>query len=80
LIFFGLFRKGGIEMKNRLKEIQIMNGLSQNKLAKLLDIEQSTISRVYQGRQLSEDLIVKICETLNVTADYLLGLSETNKK
>lgn len=60
----------------RLKELRINNGLKQKYLADFLNISQNTYSQ-YENelRQLPLDLLVKLCKFYNVSADYLLGLS-----
>ena len=61
----------------KIKELRQTSGLNQTELAKKLDSTQSKISK-YEREELdlSTDLIVKICKTFNVSADYLLGLSD----
>lgn len=59
----------------KLKEIREKKGLSQNKIAKILKIDQSQISRYETGYlKLNSDQIKEICKTLEISADYLLGL------
>lgn len=60
----------------RLKELRINNGLKQKYLADFLNISQNTYSQ-YENelRQVPLDLLVKLCKFYNVSADYLLGLS-----
>ena len=42
-------------------------GLSQNKLAQLLDVDQSAINHIEQGRRNpSFELLLKICEVLEI--------------
>ena len=43
-------------------------GLSQNKLARLLDVDQSAINHIEQGRRNpSFELLLKICEVLDIS-------------
>lgn len=50
--------------------------MKQLELAKLLGVEQQTISRYErEERQVTAVEIRRICEVFGVTADYLLGLS-----
>lgn len=49
-------------------------GITMNKLAKETGIGQSTTDRWKKGSLPSIDKIIKICEYLDVSADYLLGI------
>lgn len=65
--------------KNMLKEIREEKKLTQDELAKMLDIRQGQISKYESGLQMQENTIKKICKTLEISADYLLGLVEEKK-
>lgn len=70
-------------MKNkfaeRLKELRIEAKMSQKQLAELLGVVQHTISNwEKEARQPDFDMLIKIAETLDVSTDFLLGLSEYN--
>ncbi len=58
----------------RLKELRVQEGLSQLEMAKLLGTSQASLSKWENDVQepCIED-IVKICNTLNVSCDYILG-------
>lgn len=60
--------------KNRLKEIREKKNLSQSELSRKTNISQQQISRYEKSQQMTEDSIVKLCEALEISADYLLGL------
>lgn len=63
----------------RLKDLRIDKDLHQHSIAKLLDISQPHYSQYERGlRELPISLLVKLCKFYNVSADYILGLS--NKK
>ena len=63
---------------NRLKELRERRGLTQTQLGQILDVEKSTISKYEKGSlDLSSNTISTLCEYFNVSADYLLGLSDT---
>ena len=52
--------------------------ISQKALADVLDVQQSTLSGYEtQNHMPSENTIIKICDTLNVSADFLFGLIKT---
>ena len=61
----------------RIKEIREEKGLSQDKLADMLDTSQGTISSWETGRCLpyTYSLIV-LAEVLNVSLDYIVGIKD----
>ncbi|GAB5471437.1 MAG: helix-turn-helix transcriptional regulator [Rhodospirillales bacterium] len=62
-------------MGNRLKEIRLERGLSQEQLAELVHTDKSNISRLERGtRGLSGKWLRVISEKLGTTPDELLGL------
>lgn len=60
------------------KELKERN-LNLNKLAKGAGIAQSPTSRWKNGSLPSVDALIKICQYLNVSADYLLELKPPEK-
>ncbi|MDD4316629.1 MAG: helix-turn-helix transcriptional regulator [Clostridia bacterium] len=61
----------------RLKETIKTNNLSQTKIAKEFNTTQQTVSRWVNGEsQPGYDILYKLCVYLNVSADYLLGISD----
>lgn len=59
---------------NRLKELRKEQGLTQKEFAKLLNTTQENISKYeLEYLDLNTDMIIQICKTFNVSADYLLG-------
>lgn len=66
---------------NRIKELRIKKGISQSELAESLKITQATISKYELGQRNIPKLFVdKMCEVLDCTSDYLLGISDINAK
>ena len=64
-------------MKNRLKELRIEKGLTQDELASYLKVARSNISKYEQGTvDLSNEFLIQLSNFFNVTTDYLLGLSD----
>ncbi|MBO5027753.1 MAG: helix-turn-helix transcriptional regulator [Clostridia bacterium] len=61
----------------RIKELRIERGFSQTQLAKELNTTQRTISK-YELEQLdlNTPTLIALCKLFNVTADYLLGLTD----
>ncbi|MDE6550443.1 MAG: helix-turn-helix domain-containing protein [Clostridia bacterium] len=65
------------KFKERLNEILLENNLSQNALAQRIFMSQSVVNNYCTGkREPSLDVLSSICKELNVSADYLLGLTD----
>lgn len=61
----------------RLKEIRISKGLTQKELAVLINSTERGIQRYESGeRKPNFEAIIALATTLEVSADYLLGLSD----
>ena len=64
-------------MNKRLKQIREQKGVSQREVANAVGITISAYSNYEQGiREPSVEMIIKLCKFFNVSADYLLGLTE----
>lgn len=68
-------------MKNkfaeRIKESRIQNKISQVELAERCSVKQSCVSKWERGATLPDaEMLVTICEVLNESADYLLGIKD----
>ncbi|HHX80370.1 MAG TPA: helix-turn-helix transcriptional regulator [Acholeplasmataceae bacterium] len=64
-------------MAERLREIRKLKKLTQEDLAKYLNLNQSQIARYEKGElSLNANLIKKICLYFNISADWLLGLKD----
>ena len=64
----------------RLKELKEYHAISQREIATVLNISQQHYSMYENGKGvMSAEQIVKICKHYNVSADYLLGLTDTPK-
>lgn len=60
-----------------IKELRKEQNLTQTQLAKQLSTTQDTISLWELGKSFPDILsIIKLCKIFNVSADYLLGLSD----
>ena len=61
----------------RLKAVLNSRHMMQKELAEKIGVNEMAISRyVHGGRMVSVSILIDICKVLNVSADYLLGLSE----
>ena len=65
----------------RLRRIREEKEVSKQSLSELLSCSQSAIGNYENDiRNLSIDNIIAVCNYLNITSDYLLGLTKTNDK
>ncbi|MCL2861399.1 MAG: helix-turn-helix domain-containing protein [Firmicutes bacterium] len=66
-----------MEEKLRIKELREEKGLTQKQLANQIGVDQRTISS-YEIGHTEPDIktIRKLCKIFDVSADYLLGLTE----
>ena len=61
----------------RIKEAMKKKGLTQYQLAARVYVEPSTISHYIKNKRgKSIDILVAICKELDVSADYILGLTD----
>lgn len=59
----------------RLKEVLKTNNMSQSELAKKINMSQDVVSCYCTGKRKPPiDVLVLICNALDESADYLLGL------
>ena len=65
------------KFKDRLKEVLAENKISQRALAKRLFLSQTIVNNYCTGkREPTLDVLISICKELDVSADYLLGLTD----
>lgn len=72
-------KTGTIErvIAERLQLLMLERGLSQQRLSYELEVGPSVINRWAKGRNaMSASSIITICRYFNVSADWLLGLSD----
>jgi transcriptional regulator with XRE-family HTH domain len=63
---------------DRLKALRREKKLTQNQLADSLELVKSTISAYEKNTKYpSVEVLIRLCKYFNVSADYLLGLSDT---
>lgn len=69
------------DIQKKLKETRKQKGFTQKKIADMLGITQQAYQQVETGR--TEDMrvstLIRICEILNVSSDWLLGIGESKK-
>lgn len=62
---------------NRLRDLRIERGWTQEQLGAMLKVQKSAISKYEIGRSsLSDEIIEQLCNIFDCSADYLLGLSK----
>ena len=60
----------------RMRNLRQDNDLSQKKVADMLGIAQTTYSQYeLEKRPMHIDYLIALCKFYNVSADYMLGLS-----
>lgn len=64
----------------RIKELRTKKGLSQEQLAKILNIDRSTVNKYESGQSRPIRYINKLADLFGVSADYILGLDDKNGK
>lgn len=58
---------------NRIRKTRMNCGITQEKLAEMVDISTNFMSLIENGRNMSVETLVKIAAALGVTVDYLLS-------
>ena len=67
------------DYRKRLRDIREDRDLTQAEMGKLLNKTQQGYNHIEAGRaELKIDDLIKLCKFYNLSADYLIGL--TNKK
>lgn len=66
---------------NRIRELRLALGYSQKELGSKVDKSLYTVSKWELGeREPSNEDLVKLCDALGTTADYLLGRTDVNAR
>lgn len=61
----------------RIKEIREDRDIKQKKIAEILQTDQSYYSKYERGlHPMTADQIIILCKYYNLSADYMLGLSD----
>ena len=65
------------KFKQRLKELRLEKGMTQQQIASLLNIRQQSYIRYEYGTgEPSLQTLIKLAEIFAVSTDYLLGISD----
>jgi len=67
-------------IRDRITKARKNRLLTQKKLCELADITPTQLSRIESGvtETVSSDVLIKLAQTLNVSTDYILGLTDIN--
>ncbi len=69
-----------MEYYQRIKDIREDNDKKQSEIAKVLNTDQSYYSKYERGlHPMTAKQIITLCKYYNLSADYLLGLSDEPK-
>jgi len=65
-------------INERIGDLRTSKGLSQKELSALIEVAPSQLSRIESGetKAISSDILIKLARVLNVSADYILGLTK----
>lgn len=70
-----------MEFHQRLKDIRTDKDMNQTEFGTMLNMTQRKISRLERkNTEPTPEEIKTICSKLNISADYLLGLTDTPRK
>lgn len=65
------------QIQRRLKQVKMEKGLTTSEISRLLNIHAPTWCKYENGTSnMSLETLYRFCKTLNVSADWLLGLKE----
>ena len=74
-------RGKSMDYRERLSEIREDNDLAQNELGRILSKSQQGYSHIEVGRaELKIDDLILLCRYYDLSADYIIGLTNTPKK
>ena len=63
-----------LTLSARLRELRVSKNLMQDQVARLINVDQTTVSAYENGtRQPSYDVLVALADLYRVSTDYLLG-------
>ncbi len=66
-----------INFGEKLKQLRFEKGVTQKQVAEYLEIAPNSVQSLEYGKiRPSYENLIKLCQYFNVSADYLLGLSD----
>ena len=69
-----------MDYRTRIRNIREDRDLTQSEIGKLLNKSQQGYNHIESGRaELKIDDLKKLCQFYNISADYLIGLTNTPK-
>ena len=77
-----LYLLGGVntDYRTRIRNIREDRDLTQSEVGKILNKSQQGYNHIEAGRaELKTDDLIKLCHFYNLSADYLIGLSNEAK-
>lgn len=70
-----------VQLRDRVRELRLSKGMSQEDLAKLLDVDKVAVSQWERGvRQPRDEYKEALCDIFNVNMDYLMGRTNYTTK
>ncbi|MBR3975565.1 MAG: helix-turn-helix transcriptional regulator [Clostridia bacterium] len=68
------------DYRERMRNLREDSDLTQSELGKLLNKSQQGYNHIEAGRaELKIDDLIKLCQFYNLSADYIIGLTDTKK-
>lgn len=65
----------------RIKELRQDHDLTQKQIAAMLDVAQNSYSQYESGnRAIPIEMLIKLCKFYDVSADYMLGISNIKSR
>lgn len=69
-----------IDYRTRLRNVREDHDLTQAEVGKILDKSQQGYNHIEAGRaELKIDDLIRLCQYYNLSADYLIGLTDKAK-
>ena len=69
-----------MDYRTRMRNLREDSDLTQTQLGDLLNKSQQGYNHIEAGRaELKIEDLIKLCEFYNVSADYMIGLTDTKK-
>ena len=73
-------RSSSLNYRERIKNIREDKDMTQAEVGKLLNKSQQGYNHIEAGRaELKIDDLIKLCQFYNLSADYIIGLTNTPK-